>query len=111
MGLRAAGEDALHVRDLGMAAAADAAIFELAALQDRVIVSADTDFGTLLALRSEVKPSVVLFRGATPRLPSDQVALLMANLPHLQSELAAGAVVVIEPGRLRIRLLPIFPGT
>jgi predicted nuclease of predicted toxin-antitoxin system len=66
-GLRHAGHDAIHVRDFGLATAEDAEIFDHAAQQDRVIVSADTDFGTLLALRSKAKPSIVLFRGATPR--------------------------------------------
>jgi hypothetical protein len=51
---------------------------------------------------------VVLFRGATPRRPADQVTLLLANLPQVELDLLAGAIVVIEPARLRVRSLPIF---
>jgi predicted nuclease of predicted toxin-antitoxin system len=84
-----------------------ATIFETAAKDDRVLLSADTDFGTLLARRSKTKPSVILFRGATPRRPADQAALLLANLPAITTDLAGGAIVVFEPTRIRIRPLPI----
>jgi predicted nuclease of predicted toxin-antitoxin system len=106
-GLSDAGYDAIHVRDIGLGAADDPAIFERAAAEDRIVISADTDFATLLAVRQESKPSVVLFRGAAPRRPVDQVILLLANLPPVEADLHAGAVVVIEPARLRVRSLPI----
>lgn len=57
--LSAAGHDAIHVRDLGMSAASDQLIFDQAATDDRVIVTADADFGTLLALRGGLRPSVI----------------------------------------------------
>ena len=49
-GLRDAGHDAVHVRDLGLAGATDDELFKLAAKEDWVLLSRDTDFGTILAL-------------------------------------------------------------
>jgi predicted nuclease of predicted toxin-antitoxin system len=59
-GLRQRGHDAVHVRDLGLQTADDDVIFARAAEEDRVVVSADSDFGTLLALKQERAAQTVL---------------------------------------------------
>ena len=78
--LTATGYDAVAVRDLGLATAPDDDILDRALADDRVIVSHDTDFGTLLAVRRQTKPSFVLIRSSDP-LSADQVAdLLLVNV-------------------------------
>jgi len=107
--LTAAGHDATHVRDYGMQAAGDDEIFVRAQQEQRVLVSADTDFGTLLAAHQESAPSVVLFRHGMQRRPEQQSETLLVNLAVIERDLAEGSIVVIEPGRIRVRGLPLNP--
>jgi predicted nuclease of predicted toxin-antitoxin system len=107
--LAQAGPDAVHVRDHEMQAASDDAIFDRAHADSRVIVSADTDFATLLAARNASSPPLVQFRHGSQHRPSDQIALLTANLPRFEQQLEAGSIVVIEPERIRVRSLPLIP--
>lgn len=92
--LEANGHDAVHVGDLGLLGAADTRVMHAAAEGQRVLISADTDFGELLAIdhRAEM-----------------QVELLLASLADFEESLVHGAVVVLAPDRVRVRSLPITP--
>lgn len=71
--LSSAGFESVHVGDVGLLTAADQVILDYAAANGLVIVSADTDFGELLALsRGAVRPSAVLLRSADRLSPDRQ---------------------------------------
>lgn len=101
--LNKAGHDAVHVRDLALADASDEEISLRARNEDRVLVSADTDFGTLLALWPDTKPSIILFRRQSPRRPDKQAALIVANLENIREPLRSGSLIVLEENRIRVR--------
>lgn len=105
-GLKEAGFEAIHVRDINMRSSSDSIIFEHARQNDQIIVSADTDFGTLLALWQYSKPSVILFRTSNKR-PQSQLFLLLTHISGIKDALIAGSIVVFEDNRIRIRALPI----
>ena len=105
-GLRNAGHDAVHVRDRGLGHAKDNELVALAATEGRVLVSADTDFGMILALRREREPSFILFRGDSEGHPQKQLQALLLALPLIEGFLTKGAIVVISD-KIRVRELPI----
>ena len=109
-GLNSVGFEAIHVADIGLLTATDEAIVEFAASEDLVIISADSDFGELLAASpGATRPSAVLLRSADHLTPDQQASLLATNLPAVEDGLKAGALVSIARGRLRLRPLPIRP--
>jgi predicted nuclease of predicted toxin-antitoxin system len=107
--LREEGHDVIHVRDLHMSRSSDVDIMRAALADRRTVISSDTDFGELLARTNASAPSVVLFRRQGQRRASELAALLMANLEAVVDDLDAGAVVVIDADRVRVRLLPLRP--
>jgi predicted nuclease of predicted toxin-antitoxin system len=105
--LRDAGYEASHVVDHGLLRATDEVILAHAMDNHQVIVSADSDFTSMLALRGLRSPSLVLLRSADHLTPSEQTGLRVANLPAVAEDLEAGAVVSLSRNRLRVRALPV----
>ena len=62
--LRAAGHHCAHVYELGLGGRPDEQIMAQAARENRILISADTDFGELLANAPVLAPSVILPRRA-----------------------------------------------
>lgn len=105
--LSAAGWDVVHVASLGLRSAPDRAVLDAARHDGRYLVSADTDFGALLASSHAAGPSVVLVRRVIGRRVNDLANILTANLPPIEDDLKRGSIVVIGDDSLRIRQLPI----
>jgi predicted nuclease of predicted toxin-antitoxin system len=105
--LREAGHDAAHLRDYGMQAAPDEQVLDRARDEDRVLISADTDFGMLLSRLHTSAPSVVLVRRLVGRRAKDMTEVVLANLVMVADDLETGAIVVLGEESVRVRRLPI----
>ena len=98
-----------HVRDLGMREAPDDVVLTAAKDAGAVLISSDTDFGELLARSNAAEPSVILLRRQEGRRASQIATLLVANLDAVADDLVAGAFVVLDDDRVRIRTLLFRP--
>jgi len=71
-----------------------------------VVLTHDLDFGTILAVTRAIGHSVVQIR-TQDILPVATETLLTGILTRYQAELSAGALVVVNRARARVRVLPI----
>lgn len=104
--LNSAGHEAIHVGDVGMAAAADAAILAYAVRENRAVVTLDADFHALLALSGAAVPSVVRIREEGLRGP-ELCELLLRLSRQFGSQLERGCVLSFHGGKVRFRALPL----
>jgi len=100
------GYEVRHVMDIGMNACNDFKIAEFAASNSEIIVTHDTDFGTILALSGKSKPSVILFRWQMSNI-DNFVQFFQTYLPVLSEILNNGALVVVEEDKIRVKELPL----
>jgi predicted nuclease of predicted toxin-antitoxin system len=74
-----------------------------------VVFTHDLDFGNILAVTHATGPSVIQLRTEDP-IPDVMGALLLSALREYAAHLQRGALITVEPDRLRARVLPIIPG-
>ena len=106
--LAEAGFEAVHWSTLGAANAMDVEIVAFARFNNYVVLTHDLDFGTILAVTQGEKPSVVQIRSED--VSPDVIGKPVVNaLRQMTAELNEGALLTIDPGRTRLRLLPLDP--
>jgi predicted nuclease of predicted toxin-antitoxin system len=103
--MRSDGHDAVHVRDLGQTRYPDYQIFAHAAADRRIVVTFDLDFGEIAAFAPGAGIGVVLLRLRLARHSYLQERL-RAALAEAAEAFQAGAIVLVEDARIRIRRPP-----
>lgn len=103
--LEDAGWPAVHWSVVGDPRAEDATVMAWAAAGKYVVFTHDLDFGTALALTHVREPSVIQVRGQRV-LPEYIGAMVLAAIRRYEPELSAGALVVVDPSKSRVRILP-----
>jgi predicted nuclease of predicted toxin-antitoxin system len=89
-----------------MARASDGQILDKALADGRIVVTLDSDFYALLASSGARCPSVIRFR--MERLQAEKFESLLREVANTcRVELENGAVVSIQPERIRVRSLPL----
>ncbi|HET6520477.1 MAG TPA: DUF5615 family PIN-like protein [Geminicoccaceae bacterium] len=106
--LRGQGHDAIHLDEVGLSRLPDEEIVARAAAEGRIVVTRDLDFGAIVTGAGAHPVSVVTFRLTSGR-PARVIPRLDRALRDHASALAAGAVVVVEEARFRVRHLPSRP--
>jgi predicted nuclease of predicted toxin-antitoxin system len=100
------GWAAIHWSTVGDPRADDTVIMAWALGNGYVVFTHDLDFGTMLALTHASGPSVLQVRSQSV-LPEDIGRIVIAALTQHDTALAAGALVVIDPKKSRVRVLPL----
>jgi predicted nuclease of predicted toxin-antitoxin system len=104
--LKGAGWETEHWSNVGDPRAADSEIMAWAKEHGQVVFTHDLDFGSLLALTQAEGPSVIQVR-TQDVTPAAIGTLVIGSLRRFQSELESGALIILDEGRTRARILPL----
>jgi len=104
--LAAEGLEAVHWSQVGPGTAEDIELMRWAAAAGYVVLTADLDFGAILAATGDRRPSVVQVRSDVLS-PSVIGRVVVTAIRQSQRELIEGALISVDPGRARLRILPL----
>jgi len=100
--LAQAGHDAVDARDCGLRGASDDAVHTRAVADERILVSGDTDFANALRFPPGTHPGIVVLRIPNAWSPAERARRVVDALDDALLAMAARAIVIIEPGRVRV---------
>jgi predicted nuclease of predicted toxin-antitoxin system len=104
--LNAHGWEAVHWSKTGRPTATDKDVMSWAAQEKYVVFSHDLDFSAMLAASQASAPSIIQVR-AQDTMATDFQDHVLDALRRFEPDLEAGAIVVVEQHRARVRILPL----
>ena len=104
--LRSLGHDAVHAFELGKAKASDQELIEFAVKENRIIITMDLDFGSILFYTKKGCPGLIILRISFATVETVN-AILTALVQRMRPEEFANSIVVVDDQRVRVRRLPI----
>ncbi len=103
--LVSAGFQAVHWSTIGRGSESDAELMDWAARHEHIVLTADLDFGAILAATQRRKPSVIQIRADVPT-PAAAGEAVLAAIRQARNELESGAILSVDTARARLRVLP-----
>jgi len=100
------GIEARHWSRVGAADATEVEIMSYALDNNYWVITHDLDYGAILAASQLEGPSVIQLRASDVSPEAIGHHLIRAVNSH-QKDLEAGALLTIDPGRMRLSLLPL----
>jgi predicted nuclease of predicted toxin-antitoxin system len=104
--LNATGHNAIHLSEEGLHSLEDIHIIEKAIKENRIILTADLDFGHLLATHKNYAVSVIQFR-VTNFKATNIIGKLNLIFARFSDSFDSHHLTTIEDERVRLRKLPI----
>jgi predicted nuclease of predicted toxin-antitoxin system len=97
-----AGYEAQHIHDVGLQGHLDTEIFAYAQAHEQIIITIDLDFANIIDYPPPHYGIIVLRLPNTMRT-ADLIQEVLSSLKTLADQSLDNTLVIIEPGRLRIR--------
>lgn len=99
--LQQAGHEATTVRDQGLGAIEDPALYQHCLSEGNILVTLDLDFSNVLRFPPERTPGLVILRGPDNLFPTIRI-LIQTLISALTTDTPSGHLWIVEPGRVRI---------
>jgi predicted nuclease of predicted toxin-antitoxin system len=102
--LKASGHDVMTMLDQGLRGVTDQKLFEICSAEGRTLVTLDRDFGQVPRFPPEKSAGIVILEVGPRATLQGIIGRLRDFLAVLESHSVAGALWIVEPGRVRIHL-------
>jgi len=102
--IRASGHDVMTVRDQGLQGVADEELFEVCTAEGRALITLDRDFGQVLRFPPQRSAGIIVLEIGPRATLQGILDRLRDLLEVVETRAVVGALLIVEPGRVRIHL-------